>query len=259
MSDHRDLLDLAVEAATAAGKLLLEHFERPATGIDTKSSDTDPVSDADRAAERLVIDLITSARPDDGIVAEEGGAETSSSGLTWVIDPLDGTVNYLYRTTAWCVSIAVEDSSGTIVGVVHDPSRKETFTAVKGKGAELNGTAIHVSNETSLSSALIGTGFSYDASARQIQAAQVTRVIPAARDIRRGGSAALDLTAVACGRLDAFFEAPMEAWDKAAGHLIAMEAGAETSELPAPHDGLPPGLIVGPPALHQQLRDLLLA
>ena len=259
LSEHRDLLDLAVEAAVGAGRVLQQHFERPATGIDTKSSDTDPVSDADRASERFVVDLISSSRPDDGFVAEEGGSEHSSSGVTWVIDPLDGTVNYLYRIPAWCVSIAAQDPKGVMIGVVHDPSRDETFTAVRGGGAQLNGAAISVSKETDLSRALVGTGFSYDAAAREVQAGQASRVLPIARDIRRGGSAALDLVSVACGRLDAFFEAPMEAWDKAAGQLIAEEAGAETSELRAPRVGLSSGLIVGPPALHRQLRDLLLA
>lgn len=259
MSEAQELLALAVRAALAAGDVLMDHYGHRATGIDTKSSTTDPVSDADRASERLLLDLITSARPDDGVLAEEGGAETSTSGFTWIVDPLDGTVNYLYRIPVWCVSIAVEDPEGTLVGVVHDPNRAETFTAIRGRGARLNEEPIGVSEAAELDTALIGTGFSYDAEARKVQARLVTRILPRARDIRRGGSAALDLAALACGRLDGFFEAPMEPWDKAAGLLIAREAGAEATALPPPVAGLSPGLIAANPSLHRQLRELLLA
>ena len=259
MNEPDLLLGLAVRGARAAGEQLLEAFGRRATGVDTKSSATDPVSDADRASERLLLDLVASERPDDGILAEEGGSSGSASGFTWVIDPLDGTVNYLYRIPVWCVSVAVEDAEGTVVGVVHDPNRDETFTAVRGRGASLNGAEISVSRVEELGTALIGTGFSYEAEARRVQAEWVSRVLPRARDIRRAGSAAIDLVSLACGRLDGFFEAPMEPWDKAAGLLIAREAGATASELPPPCPGLSPGLIAANPTLHSRLRELLLA
>lgn len=259
MIEAKDLLDLAVRVARGAGDILLERSGKPATGVDTKTSATDPVSDADRASEQYLLGSLAAERPDDGVLAEEGGAEGSSSGLRWVIDPLDGTVNYLYRIPVWCVSIAVEDERGALVGVVHDPNRAETFSAIRGEGAFLNAEPINVGRGPILDEALIGTGFSYDAQARVVQAGLAARVIPAARDIRRSGSAALDLVAVACGRLDGFFEAPMEPWDKAAGLLIATEAGARSSELPPPREGLSPGLIVAPEALHRALRELLLA
>ena len=254
-----ELLDLATEAAHRAGEILLEHFGRPATGVDTKSTPTDPVSDADRAAEAFLMDFVASKRPGDGVLAEEGGSETSDSGLTWVIDPLDGTVNFLYRIPSWCVSIGIEDGDGGVAGVIHDPVHGETFAALRGQGAKLNGSRIEVNRPTKLSEALIGTGFAYVPAARKVQAELVSRVLPVARDVRRSGSAALDLASLACGRIDGFYEAPMEAWDKSAGVLIATEAGATISELPPPIDGLPPGVIGGGEQLHRELRELLLA
>ena len=254
-----ELLQLATEAAHRAGEILLEHFHRPATGVDTKTTPTDPVSDADRAAEAFLMDFVASKRPDDGVLAEEGGSESSASGLRWVIDPLDGTVNFLYRIPWWCVSIGIEDSDGGLVGVIHNPTRDETFTALRGRGAQLDGSAIQVSTQESLAEALIGTGFAYDSEARSVQAGLVSRVLPIARDVRRSGSAALDLASLACGRLDGFYEAPMEPWDKSAGVLIATEAGATISELPPPTAGLSPGVIGGNERLHSDLRELLLA
>ncbi|MEA2452966.1 MAG: monophosphatase [Actinomycetota bacterium] len=251
-----EILDLAVEAAHSAGSLLLDRFRQPAEGVEAKTTPTDLVSDADKAAEALILDLIGSKRPDDGVLSEEGGGGSSSSGLTWVVDPLDGTVNFLFEIPVWSVSIAVEDDKGGLVGVVHHPSTKETFTATRGGGSHLNGLAIHVSERTDISSALVGTGFAYDARARAVQAEIATRVLPKARDIRRAGSAALDLAALACGRLDAFYEAPMERWDKAAGILLITEAGGVVTPLEAPFD-LSPGVVAGNQILHDQLRDLI--
>ena len=259
MTDPDPLLELATRAAREAGDILLQRFAREATGVDTKSSATDPVSDADRASEAHVLELLAKERPDDGVLAEEGGASRSTSGLTWVIDPLDGTVNFLYRIPVWCVSIAVADDEGTLAGVVHDPNRDETFAARRGGGATLNGAAIAVSTQTDIREALVGTGFSYESEARVVQAELASRVLPIARDIRRAGSAALDLAALACGRIDAFYEAPMEPWDKAAGRLIGTEAGARFSELPPPVPAVSPGLIGANPELHDRLRELLLA
>jgi myo-inositol-1(or 4)-monophosphatase len=249
-------LDLAVEAAHSAGALLIDHFRKPAEGVEAKSTPTDLVSDADKASENLIVDLIGSTRPDDGILSEEGGGAESTSGLTWVVDPLDGTVNFLFGIPAWSVSIAIEDENGGLVGVVHHPLAAETFTAVRGQGSYLNGKPIQVSQKTDLASALVGTGFAYDARARAIQAEVVGRVLPKARDIRRAGSAALDLAALSCGRLDGFYEAPMERWDKAAGVVLITEAGGVVSELPAPY-GLSPGVIAANAALHAQLGALV--
>jgi myo-inositol-1(or 4)-monophosphatase len=257
MSVESELLDIAMSAAEDAGRLLLERFRAPARGVDTKSTPTDPVSDADRASEQMLLDAIAKHRPDDGVLAEEGGRESSTSGYTWVVDPLDGTVNYLFGIPVWCISIAVKDRDGTAVGVVHDPNHDEFFTAVRGAGAKLNDERIAVNDVDDLSQALIGTGFAYDGEARAEQAARLPRVLPRVRDIRRAGSAAIDLSSLACGRLDGFFEAPMEEWDKAAGLLLIAEAGGTISELPAPK-GLSPGVIAAGPRLHDPLRELVL-
>jgi myo-inositol-1(or 4)-monophosphatase len=257
VTEASELQALADQAAREAGDILLGHFRGPAHGVDAKSTPTDPVSDADRAAESFLFDFISSRRPDDGVLAEEGTDEKSSSGLTWIVDPLDGTVNFLFGIPHWSVSIAVEDDEGGLVGVIFDPNRGEMFTAIRGAGAQVNGSSISVSLVEDLSQALIGTGFSYDAEARRVQAEVVGRVLPRARDIRRAGSAALDLASVSCGRLDGFYEAPMEPWDKAAGIVIATEAGARISELPPPTSGLSSGVIAANPALHEQLSALV--
>lgn len=252
-----DLLDLATRAAQGAGDLLMARFRHPAQDVGTKSSPTDLVSKADRDSEAFLVDLISTERPGDGLVGEEGGAGESSSGYRWIIDPLDGTVNYLFGIPVWSVSIAVEDPAGTVVGVVHDPNRNETFSAVRGRGARLNDTSISVSQQGDSAQALVGTGFAYEAAARAAQAQVVARVLPQVRDIRRGGSAALDLCWLACGRFDGFYEAVMEVWDKAAGVLIAAEAGAVVTELQAPV-GTSHGVVAAGPGLHDELRALVL-
>jgi myo-inositol-1(or 4)-monophosphatase len=253
-----ELLSLAIRSAHRAGELLLERFRGPARGVGSKSTPTDLVSDADRDSERLLIDSIAVARPRDGFLAEEGGSGDSTSGLRWVIDPLDGTVNFLYGIPLWTVSVAVEDPVGTIVGVVHDPNRSETFAAVRRRGAWLNEEPICVTRETAMARALIGTGFAYDSSTRDAQAQLVRRLLPVVRDIRRLGSAALDLCAVACGRIDGFYEAHMGPWDRAAGVLIVQEAGGVVSDLPPPRgDGT--GVIAANWTLHNDLRHFILA
>lgn len=252
-----ELRDLAVRAARDAGELLLQRFRGPIEGLDTKSSPTDLVSDADRDSEQLLLQLISRQRPDDGILSEEGGDERSRSGLEWVVDPLDGTVNYLYRIPWWAVSIAVEDDKGGVVGVVFDPVRDALYEAERGRGARLNSKPIRVNDVTDLSNALIGTGFSYEVEAREVQATTVARVLPRTRDIRRAGSAALDLAALAAGHLDGFYEAPMERWDKAAGVLLVQEAGGLVTELRPPLPHLSPGVVAANPALHPALSELV--
>ena len=258
MSGPAELLELASSVAREAGALLLERFQGPAKGVSSKSSRTDLVSDADRDAERLIVERITSKRPDDGFLGEEGSDTASSSGITWVIDPLDGTVNFLFGIPMWAVSIAAQDEKGTAAGVVFQPSTDDFFTAARDMGAELNGNAIRLSDRDDLALALIGTGFSYESAAREVQARIVSRVLPRVRDVRRAGSAALDLCSVACGRLDGLYEAPMEPWDKAAGLLIVEEAGGEWSEMPPPLEGMSPGVIAANPKLHDELRKLVL-
>ncbi|HEY8339187.1 MAG TPA: inositol monophosphatase family protein [Egibacteraceae bacterium] len=261
----RELLELAVGVARAAGAELLARYGR-AGAVETKTSATDPVSEADRASERLLVDALLRARPDDGLMGEEGAARRGSSGLRWVLDPLDGTVNYLYGFPAWAVSVACEDDDGARVGVVHDALRGETFTAVRGAGAHLLvGDAppqpLRVNDPVALEQALVATGFSYDRGDRRRQAAVVAKVLPTVRDIRRGGSAALDLCSVAAGRVDGYYEDTTSRWDWAAGALVAREAGAVVTPLSSPsaRRGVDDraGLVAAGPALHPALAALV--
>lgn len=230
-----DLLPLAVRAATAAGALLLAGAGA-VHDVTTKSSATDPVSEADRASEELLVRELTAARPDDGLLGEEGARVEGTTGLRWVVDPLDGTVNYLYGLGTWSVSVAcearVDDGWEAVVGVVHDPTAGETFRACRGRGAWLGDRRLAVNDPVSLDRALISTGFAYGAATRARQAQVVARLLPRVRDLRRLGSAALDLCLVAAGRVDGYFEETAARWDWAAGALIAREAGATVTRLP---------------------------
>lgn len=220
------VLDVAIEAARRGGAVLMEHRQRGLSGVLTKTTDTDLVSDADRAAEKLIVELIAATFPNDGIVGEEGTSTAGISGRRWIVDPLDGTTNFVYGFEAFCVSVAVEDENGPLAGCVHDPIRQETFSAVRGEGAALNGLGMEPASTEGLGRALVGTGFSYRADQREWQATVVCHLLPRVRDIRRVGSAALDLCWVGAGRLDAHVERGLALWDHAAGALIAEEAGA---------------------------------
>jgi myo-inositol-1(or 4)-monophosphatase len=248
-----DDLALAERAARAAGEVLMGWFGGPVRGLDSKSSATDPVSDADREAERAIRELIEAERPDDGLLGEEGSRQAGESGRRWVIDPLDGTVNFLYGVPQWCVSVGLEDSDGALLGVVLDPLRDELFSAVRGKGAFLNGGQVRVREGRELARALLATGFSYEPARRAEQADVVARLLPRVRDIRRAGSAALDLAWVAAGRLDGFYERGVKPWDWAAGRLLVEEAGGATRDLP----GEPFGLVAAGPALIEELTALV--
>lgn len=251
-----ELLDLAERAARAAGDLLRGRFGRPVGGVGTKTTGTDMVSDADRDSEALLAKLISDGRPGDAVFAEEGTLVPGSSGLRWVIDPLDGTTNFLYGIPQWCVSVACEDEGGPVVGVVHDPNRDETFTAIRGGGAALNGAPIRVSSLADVSTALVATGFSYRPGEREAWGRVVLGILPQVRDIRRPGSAAIDLAWCAAGRFDAYCEVPCAHWDRAAGVLIVAEAGGVVSEIGAVGPS-GPGVLAGPPALHEALRGIL--
>ncbi|MBY5164301.1 inositol monophosphatase family protein [Salsipaludibacter albus] len=219
------LRDLAVAVGTAAGEVLAEHA-RTGWEASTKTSATDPVTDADRASERHIVDALLAARPDDGIVGEEDtGDRAGTSGLRWVIDPLDGTVNYTYRNPQWAVSIAVVDDDGPLAGAVVDPGRGEVFAAARDGGATLDGAPLQVTPVEDLALTLVGTGFGYDPRVRAVQGRQVADLVARVRDVRRGGSAALDLAWVAAGRLDAYWEYGLNPWDWAAGSLLVTEAG----------------------------------
>jgi myo-inositol-1(or 4)-monophosphatase len=256
VADPDDLLALAVRAARAAGDLLGERVTIEATGLAYKSSSTDPVSDADRDAEAVILRLLHAERPDDAVLGEEGTSAAGTSGLRWVIDPLDGTVNFLYAQPAFAVSIACEDEHGTLVGVVHQPLSGETFTAVRGRGAFVDGRRIAVNRPDSLALALIATGFSYEHARRALQGQIAARLLPQVRDLRRAGSAALDLAWVACGRLDGYYEHGLNEWDWAGGALLVREAGGALRRLPAA-DGLPEALVAGAPELVEALAGLL--
>jgi myo-inositol-1(or 4)-monophosphatase len=250
-----ELLAVAVEAARQAGALLLERFRRPATGVGRKSSATDMVSDADRDAEKLIRGILERRRPQDAILGEEGGSTSGESGLRWIVDPLDGTTNYLYGRPEWSVSMAVESGEGVIAGVVHDPSRGETFAAVRGEGATLNGKAIRASDLDDVSRSLISTGFSYLPEERALQSRALDQVLPRVRDVRRNGSAAIDLAWVACGRADGYYEVPIMVWDRAAGLLLVEEAGGITSGL-APIGPGGDGVVAAGRGIHAELASL---
>jgi myo-inositol-1(or 4)-monophosphatase len=242
--------ELAERAARAAGEVLLSYYGRPPKGLGAKSSQTDPVSDADREAERTVRELLAAERPDDGLLGEEGSHSEAASGRRWVVDPLDGTVNYLYGFPAWGVSVALEDQRGSIVGVVLDPLRDDCFVAERGAGAQLNGEAIRVRDRRELDRALVATGFSYEPVRRAEQAGVARRLLPRVRDLRRAGAAALDLAWLAAGRVDAYYERGLPHWDWAAGRLLVEEAGGAVAVL----EGEPEGLVAA--ATPELLRDL---
>jgi fructose-1,6-bisphosphatase/inositol monophosphatase family enzyme len=213
------------------------------------------VSDADRAAEEAISRLLRAERPSDGLLGEEGLSAEGSSGRRWVVDPLDGTTNYLYRYRPWCVSVALEDSGGHgLVGVVHDPLGGETFMAERGAGAFLDGQVepLRVRDAGRLERALVATGFGYDTEVRAGQADVLRRVLPRVRDVRRAGAAALDLCHVAAGRLDGYFERGPKRWDLAAGALIVREAGGVVKPLV----GGRPGIAAAGPSLIETLVDL---
>jgi len=233
----KDLLELAVRLAAEAGRLLVQERPRDLGVADTKSSPTDIVTVMDQRSEKLIVEGILAERPDDGILGEEGSDREGTSGVRWVIDPIDGTVNYLYEIPLWGVSIGVEIDGVTVAGVVEIPMLRETFTALRGHGAYRNGQAIRAFSAQSegkpvpMDRALIATGFGYAAQRRAVQGEIIADLLPRVRDIRRGGSAALDLCSVACGRVDAYFERGAKPWDLSAGALIAQEAGAKVGGL----------------------------
>jgi len=248
---------IAAEAARAAGELLRERFEaggERATGA--KSTPTDLVSEADIAAETAIRELLAARRPGDAILGEEGGETQAGDGLRWIVDPLDGTVNFLFGVPQWCVSVAVYDDEGGVAGVVFDPLRDEIFAGERGGETTLNGTPVTAPAGDELATALVATGFAYDADVRAAQAAVVGRVLPRVRDVRRMGSAALDLAWTATGRYDAFYERGVQIWDTAAGTVLCESAGLVVRELVAAGE-LPSGVVVAPAGLIEGLHALV--
>ncbi|MFL6204525.1 MAG: inositol monophosphatase family protein [Acidimicrobiales bacterium] len=225
------LRTLAERVACAAGELLRAGLGVDRLEVGTKSTGTDMVTEMDRASEALIEAELLAARPDDGILGEEGARRPGTSGVRWVVDPLDGTTNYLYGFPGFNVAIAAERDGDVVAGAVYDVVRDELFSAHLGGGATRDGAAIAPSAAIELAHALVGTGFSYEPERRRRQAKVLVEVLPRVRDIRRQGAAALDLCSVACGRLDGYYERGLAPWDLAAGGLIAREAGAVVTDL----------------------------
>jgi myo-inositol-1(or 4)-monophosphatase len=245
------VLAIAEEAARAAGAQLLEAYGGE-HAIHSKSTPTDLVSEADLAAERLIRSILREHAPEDGIVGEEGDDVPSSSGRQWVVDPLDGTINFLFGYPQWCVSVACEG----VAGVVFDPIRDELFAGGEGLPTTLNGVPVEESARADLATALVATGFGYDAEQRGEQGALAAAVLPRCRDLRRAGSAALDLAWAAVGRVDAFYEHGVQRWDIAAGVLLCAGAGLEVRPLRA-RGRLPAGVMAAPPAIAGDLLALV--
>ena len=250
------LREIAEAVAREAGRQLREAFGGERVNVTAKSSPTDLVSEADHAAERLIRERLAAARPGDGFLGEEGGNATGSSGLRWVVDPLDGTINFLFGIPQWAVSIACEDEHGTMVGVIYDPMRDELWTAERDGPALLDGRPIQASTRDDLATALVATGFGYDAEVRRLQAAVAAELLPRVRDIRRAGSAALDLAWTAAGRYDAYYERGLNAWDLAAGVLLCRRAGLAVRTL-APTPPAADGVLVAPDPLIDALESIV--
>lgn len=254
--DHHALLALAADLAREAGQLVLEGRARGITHATSKSSATDLVTEHDRAAERLIVERLSAARPGDGFVGEEGTSTAGVSGVRWLIDPIDGTTNFVYGLAGYNVSIAAATEAGTQVGAVYVPALDELFTAVRGVGAWCDGAPIRCTTTTDLASALVATGFSYLVDRRVAQAAVVSELIGQVRDVRRSGAAAYDLCCVAAGRVDVYYERFLGPWDMAAGELIATEAGCRSGSF----DGgpvEPDRVLVTTPALFEPMVRLL--
>jgi myo-inositol-1(or 4)-monophosphatase len=255
--DPAGLLALALAAAREAARLVVD--ERPDGRLDvaaTKSTATDIVTEMDRRSEQLVVERILADRPDDGFLGEEGASREGTSGVTWVIDPIDGTVNYLYEIPSYAVSVAARVGGEVVAGAVVNPASGETWTATRGGGAFLDGRPVRVNASPGLAMALVATGFGYAAERRARQAEILRVVLPQVRDVRRAGAASLDLCALACGRIDAYYEQGLKPWDLAAGGLVAAEAGALVGGL----RGRPAGealVVAAPPGLFEELADLL--
>ncbi|MDQ6749693.1 MAG: inositol monophosphatase [Actinomycetota bacterium] len=255
-----DLLALATDVAIEAGGLLRERFLGGGTAaLRSKTTPTDLVSEADLAAERLIRGRLAVARPGDAVLGEEGGDQGPDggepSGLQWVVDPLDGTINYLFGIPQWAVSVACEDTEGALAGVIHDPMRGETFAVARSGSPTLNGSAIEASKSEDPATALVATGFAYGADVRARQAQVLTRLLPVVRDVRRMGSAALDLAWTACGRYDAYYERAVERWDIAAGTLLCERGGLEMRRLEGAD--LPAGILVAPRGIIADLHAIV--
>ncbi|AQZ60197.1 Inositol-1-monophosphatase [[Actinomadura] parvosata subsp. kistnae] len=251
-----EFLRLAEEIAREAGDMLLAKRPTMSGEIETKSSPTDVVTALDKASEELIRERILAARPADRILGEEGGEEPGESDVRWIVDPIDGTVNFLYGLPDWAVSIAVEVRGEIVAGVVNVAPRGEVFTAARGHGAWLGPQRLRCNTGVPLSQALVSTGFGYDKNRRAVQGEVVAQVLPRVRDIRRGGSCAVDLCSLAAGRVDAYYERGINHWDFAAAGLVATESGARLAGLNG-RPVSPDYALCAAPGLFEELHDLL--
>lgn len=255
MAEFSELLTIAENIALKAGELLKK---RPSKfELDQKSGVFDFATQMDHESEKLIVSEILLARPDDGLIGEEGANKESKSGITWVIDPIDGTVNYLYDIPGWCISIAAKDQNGGVVGVVYSPATNSLWKASRGGGAFLNDAPIRCNEPVALNRALVGSGFAYDLERRKVQAEFISKLLPEIRDLRRLGACAVDICHVASGTLDAYFEAGVNEWDHAAAGLIATEAGAKVSVQSGIWNGQKQLVIAAGPTLHSVLTEAI--
>jgi myo-inositol-1(or 4)-monophosphatase len=250
-----ELRELAVRLARKATRLHQARADN-VNVIATKSTPTDFVSEVDRDAERLLVEVLHRERPNDAVLAEEMTISSGSSGVRWVIDPLDGTVNYLHGYPAYGASVAVEVNDHIVAGAVTDSVAGSVYSAAKGCGATRDEQPLLLGEAPPLSSAVVATGFSYEAQQRKLQGEVLARIVNRLGDVRRSGAAAFDLCQLAAGHVDAYFELDLAVWDFAAGGLIAEEAGARVVKLPAAH-GQGPAIVAAHPALIAPLVDLL--
>jgi myo-inositol-1(or 4)-monophosphatase len=252
-----DLVALAEGLARQAGELIRSGRARGISDVETKTSGTDMVTEFDRASEALIVGTLRRERRRDAIVGEEGTEDAGTSGVTWFVDPIDGTTNFLYGLPGYAVSVAAADAAGPLAAAVAVPSFGETFTAARGRGSWCNGVRLRCSAETNLGEALVATGFAYGADRRQRQGQVIARLLGRVRDIRRFGAASVDLCFVGAGRVDAYFETGLSPWDSAAGLLVASEAGARLADL-AGGPVRPDAVLAAAPGVFDALQRLLL-
>ncbi len=256
-TEYDDLLDLAVAVAVETAEMVRVRRREGVEVAATKSSPVDIVTEVDRAAEELIFARLMGARPADGFLGEEGASAASTSGVTWIVDPIDGTVNFLYGIPHYSVSIAAAVDGVPVAGVVVNVESGERFTATKGGGSFQDGVRLDLGPGPSpeLAQRLVGTGFNYVADVKIKQTVAVSALLHEVRDVRRMGSAALDLCSVACGRVDAYVEEGLNVWDMAAGGLVATEAGARLEEHPGV--GGNPCFLSAPAHGFEEFRDLV--
>jgi myo-inositol-1(or 4)-monophosphatase len=251
-----ELLGIAVDLVHRAGTIVRDG-RGGELAVAAKTTPTDPVTEVDRATERFLVEQLRARRPGDAVLGEEGADRAGSTGIRWLLDPIDGTVNFLYGVPQYAVSVAAERDGETLVGCVHNPVSGETFMAVRGAGSWLGSRKLTATGPApSLDRAVLGTGFSYDAALRAGQGRVLAGVLPRVANLRRLGAASLDLCFVAAGRLDGYFEQGLAPWDMAAGLLVAREAGAVVSGL----HGRPPDQVIAvaaSPAVAEELVKLL--